>query len=175
MLAAPRRLGLDLGTHTGWALSEGNKIVGSGVRDFSVKAGRHTGKRGIMFYNFLITLGHIDEIFYEKVQFGGNFKNKDGKWISPSSDHREFYHGLVMIMNMFAAGFDIQCHGIHPGTLKKAFTGSGASKKLEMCEAARAMGWQGGSPGSASFDDEADAIALIVTQSRDRYGITIGF
>lgn len=176
MPAEPRYLGLDLGTHTGWAIAEGTRFVGSGVRDFSVKAGHHIGKRGIKFYNFLLDLGHIDEIFYEKIQFGGGFKNKKtGQWVNPTNDGRELYHGLLMIMNMFAAGNDIPVIGVHPGTLKKAFTGSGASKKLQMCEQARSMGWRGGQAGTEEYDDEADAIALISTQVLERYGLQVTF
>lgn len=162
MSQTPRYLALDLGTQTGWAISEGNRIVDSGVRDFKLKSSEHIGNRGIRFYNFLLTLGQPDVIFYEKVQFMGNRKCGDGG---------ELYKGLLMIMNMFAAGFNIETIGVHPMTLKKSFTGSGVADKVIMCEKAREYGWQGGMSGTALLDDEADAIALIITQMRERYGI----
>jgi hypothetical protein len=173
MSAAPRCLGLDISTYTGWAISEGNKIVASGVRDFSIKNFHHKGKRGIMFYNFLVSLGHIDEIFYESIQFGGGFKGKTGKWVNPTNDGRELYHGFLMLVNMFAAGFGVESTPVHPSTLKKQFAGNGHATKTDMCDAARSHGWKGGTPGSALHDDEADAIALLITQVKSKYGIIV--
>lgn len=175
MPPAPRYLGLDLGTRTGWALAEGDKIIASGVRDFSVKSSEHTGKRGIKFYNFLLTMGQVDEIYYEKIQFGAGFKTPDGRWVNPSNDGRELYHGLLMLMRMYAAGWQIPDFGIHPGTLKKNFTGKGNAEKEEMCARAHALGWQGGEPGTALFHDEVDACALLITETKIRYGLNLTF
>lgn len=155
-------IALDLGTHTGWARSVGDRIVASGVRDFSLKAGEHKGKRGIRFYNFLMTLGQPDIIFYEKVQFTTNKYNSDGG---------ELYKGLLMLVNMFAAGFDIPAIGVYPSSLKKQFTGNGKADKIDMCITARRYGWPGGSDGTDLYNDEADAGALIITQLRNMYGI----
>jgi hypothetical protein len=175
MTALPRYLGLDLGTRTGWALVEGNKLIGSGVRDFSVKASQHIGKRGIKFYNFLLTLGHVDEIYVEEIQFGGGFKNAAGKFVGVTNDGRELYHGLLMLVNMYAAGFGIPTFGIHPSTLKKAFAGHGHATKEEMCAHAHKLGWKGGEPGTALFHDEVDGIALVETQLREKYGVQLIF
>lgn len=176
MVGASRYLGLDLGTHCGWAIAEEHKIVGSGVRHFPRKGQEHEGQRGIRFYNFLLSIGHFDEIYYESIQFGGGFKNKKtGVWVNPSNDGRELYHGMLMIVRMFAAGSNIPVIPVHPGTLKKAFTGSGRAQKLDMCEAARKMGWKGGEAGTDSFDDEADAVALIATKVLERTGQPVSF
>lgn len=175
MNSLPRYLGLDIGTHTGWCVAEGDKIIGSGVRDFSVKASEHVGKRGIKFYNFIMSLGQVDEIYYEKINFGGGFKNKSGKWVNSTNDGREFHHGLMMLVNMYSASFAIPMFGIHPGTLKKDFTGSGTSKKKQMCAAAHNFGWKGGAIGTELCHDEADAIALLVTQLRNKYNIKLRF
>lgn len=175
MSRAPRYLSLDLGTRTGYALVEGDQLIKSGVRDFSVKASEHIGKRGIKFYNFLLTLGQVDEIYYEEIQFGRGFKTDDGRWVNPTNDGREFYHGLLMLMNMYAAGFGIPTFPIHPSTLKKAFTGHGHAKKPDMVARAHELGWKGGSPGTAQYHDEVDAIAMLETQLRLQYNIKIVF
>lgn len=172
---APRYLSLDLGTRTGYALVEGNKLVKSGVRDFSVKASEHTGRRGIKFYNFLLSIGQVDEIYYEEIQFGGGFKNDSGKWVGVTNDGREFYHGLLMLVNMYAAGFGIFTFGVHPSTLKKQFAGHGHADKEQMVARAHELGWKGGQPGTALYHDEVDAIAILETQLRINYGINIQF
>lgn len=171
MQRAPRYLGLDIGTQTGWALAEGDTIIGSGVRDLSVKASQHIGRRGFMFANFLTKIGHLDEIYYEKIQFTGARKG-GGSW---SGDNGELYKGLLMLLNMHAYSFGTPVIGVHPGTLKKQFTGYGAAKKHDMCQAAHMIGWKGGKLGSALQDDEADAIALIATQVKLRFGIAVKF
>lgn len=168
---APRYLALDIGTYTGWALAEGSKIIKSGVRDFSVKKSQHIGNRGIMFFNFLNSLGRVDEIYYEKIQFTGARKG-GGAW---SGDNGELYKGLLMLVNMYAAGYGVPTIGEWPGTIKKAFTGSGVAEKEDMCAEAHRLGWKGGKLGTREGHDEVDAIALLVTQLRCRYNITARF
>jgi Holliday junction resolvasome RuvABC endonuclease subunit len=166
MNPARRCLALDLGTHTGWAISEGNRIVPSGVREFSLNSKEHKGQRGIKFYNFLLHLGRFDAIFYEKIQFTMNRRSGDGG---------ELYKGFLMLVNMVAAGFNIPTYGIHPGTLKKDFTGNGRAEKWQICDKAREYGWTAGAPGTALYDDEADAIALLITQSLQLYNDVLSF
>lgn len=165
-MRAPRYLGLDLGNCTGYALAEGDRIVASGVRDFSVRSSEHIGRRGIKFYNFLLTFGHVDEIYYEKVQFTTNKYRSDGG---------ELYKGFLMLVNMYAAGYGIPTFGVFPVSLKKAFAGHGHAEKQDMCATARSIGWKGGEKNTAMFHDEVDAIALLVTQLRDKHGIKLGF
>ncbi len=163
---APRYLGLDLGRYTGYALAEGDRIIRAGVRDFSVKKSQHPGHRLIMLYNFLSSLGRIDEIYYEKIMFG-----KAGF----SNDAHEFYHQLLGVVYMVAAGFGVPTIGIWPGTLKKSFTGHGHAEKEQMCARAHELGWPGGKRGTAEEHDAADAIALIYTQLKERYRIEARF
>ena len=160
----PRYLGLDIGTHTGYSIAQDRKIIRSGVRDFSSKTGHSIGHRGIMFYNFLMSLGVIDEIFYEKV-IGHMMRGDQG----------ELYNGFLMLVNMYASAMGIPCHGVWPGTLKKAFTGRGDADKEMMCSKAHSLGWKGGISGTPIHNDEADACALIITQLRDMYGQTVTF
>lgn len=167
MAAIPRYLGLDLGRCTGYALAEGDRIIRAGVRDFSVKKSQHPGHRLIMLYNFLSSLGRIDEIYYEKIMFAGPK--------AYTGDGHEFYHQLLGVVYMVAAGFGIPTIGIWPGTLKKAFTGHGNAEKEDMCARAHELGWQGGERGTAQENDAADAIALIYTQLKERYRIEARF
>ncbi len=171
MADAPRYLGLDLGRFCGYALAEGDRIIRAGVRDFSVKKSQHPGHRLIMLYNFLSSLGRIDEIYYEKIMFTGARKG-GGAW---GSDHGEFYHQLLGVVYMVAAGFGVPTIGIWPGTLKKSFTGSGVAEKEDMCARAHELGWRGGAIGTAEEHDAADAIALIYTQLKERYRIEARF
>lgn len=173
MVKVFRTLGLDLGVRTGWALTENSQLKGSGIRDLSVRTSEHKGKRGIKFYNFLLTMGELDEIYVEKIAFTGNIKNKQGQWIAPSSDGRAFYNGLMMLVEMYSAGFDIPIYEVHNATLKKAFTGHGNATKEEMCEQAIQLGWPGGQFGTALFHDEVDAIALVKTQLLERHGVQL--
>lgn len=176
MASAPRRmLGLDVSKKTGYALAEGNKFVQCGVWDLSIKSHEHYGQQGINFYNALVGIGYVDEIYYEVNPFSGNFKNKKGDWISPSSDGKELFHGLLMIMNLFAATYDIDTYPVNGATLKKAFCGHGGAQKADMCAVARSLGWRGGQANTALHDDEADAIALVETQMRLKYGIRVTF
>lgn len=175
MTRAPRYLSLDISKFTGYALVEGNQLIKSGVRDFSVKASEHIGKRGIKFYNFLLSIGQVDEIYYEKVMFSGGFKNAAGNWTGATNDGRELYHGFLMLVNMYAAGFGIPLFGIHVSTLKKQFTGNGHADKEQMVARAHELGWKGGQVGTSLYHDQVDAIALLETQLRLNYNIKMIF
>lgn len=168
MASLPRYLALDLGTHTGWALVEGDKIIGSGVMDFSAKKTQHIGTRFLKLQKFIADidkLGNITEIFYEKIMFSGQGRG----------DYGELYHGLLAIVSMASAALTIPTFGVWPGTLKKDFTGSGVAEKVDMCSKAHQLGWRGGEHGTDNCHDEADAIALLVTQLKQRYNITVKF
>lgn len=166
----PRYLGLDIAQKTGWAIVEGDRLVSSGVRDFSIKASQFKGERGIAFHNWLIQthrdFGPFTEIYYEKVMFGGAFQSKD---------NHELYHGFLMLMEMFCASFRIQSFGMHPSTLKKEFAGHGRAQKEDMCRVAHEKGWKGGMVGTSIHHDEVDAIALVDCQLRLRHGISLQF
>jgi hypothetical protein len=173
MSGAHRYLGLDLAKRTGYCLAEGDQCLRSGVRDFS--GTDDLGRRGIMLYNFLISLGRVEEIYYESNPFGGNFKKKDGSWGTASKDGREFLHGMLMVVRMYASGFGAYVIPVNTSTLKKEFTGDGRAEKEDMCRAARSLGWKGGEDGTSLHHDEADGIALVATQIRKRYGLILRF
>jgi len=176
MAPARRVLGLDIAKRTGYAIAEGDRIIRSGVRDFSVKSHEHNGHAGTKFYNFLLELGMVDEVYFEELAFGaGKYKKADGSWGTPTNDGRELQHGLIMVMRMFCAGLNIHPQGVNPMTLKKAFTGHGHATKEDMCAHAHSLGWKGGQAGTALFHDEVDACALVYTQLRNKHGIIVKF
>lgn len=164
-MTAFRYLGLDLGTHTGWALAEGDRYLGSGIQDFSAKRNSHPGHRLVLFSNFLRSLGRIDEIYYERIMGGGGGFH--------SSDGHELYHQLLGVVYMHTCAFSIPTIPVWPGTLKKAFAGHGGAKKAEMCAKAHSLGWKGGRIGTEEGHDEVDALALLITQLKDRYNFTL--
>ena len=166
-----RVIGLDLATKTGWALAENGKIIRSGIRQLRAAKDEHDGHRFRRFYTLLTELWPVHEIYYELIQFSGA-RRGGGSW---SGDSGETYKGLLAITKMYASGMDIPVHGVHPATLKKAFTGHGRAEKEDMCRMAHKYGWKGGSKDTALHHDEADAIALVITQLKLRHNITAGF
>lgn len=170
-----RVLGLDLSTYTGYALAVGGKIVKCGVRDFSSHKAAFRGKKYTSLFNFLISLGKINEIYVEVAKFNGGFKNKEGKIINTTNDGRELQHGLLAVVEMYCDMFGIIPIEVHPSTLKKEFAGHGHAEKADMCRAARAIGWKGGEDGTAILHDEADGIALVATQMLKRHGVRVHF
>lgn len=166
-----RTLSLDLGSKTGYVLAEDAKVVRSGVRDFALKSHEHKGQRGIKFYNFLVSFGQVDEVYYEVIQFSGMRKG-GAAW---QGDNGELYKGLLMLLNMYCCGWNIDPIGMHPGTLKKEFAGHGHATKEDMCRAAHRIGWQGGADGQVIHNDEADAIGLQAANLRLRHGLQLTF
>jgi hypothetical protein len=166
-----RFLGLDLATNTGWALVEDGKVIGSGIRKLRYAKGEHSGEKYRRFFSLLTEMWPVDEIYYELIQFSGA-RRGGGSW---SGDSGETYKGLLAITLMYAAGMDVPVHGVHPATLKKDFTGYGRAEKEDMCRIAHKLGWSGGSRDTALHHDEADAIALLVTQLKQRYGVAVSF
>ena len=158
------RLGLDLGRSMGWALSEGNVIVASGVEILS-NSDMPIGFRGHMMYNWLLDFTDVDEVYYEKVI-------NHGKMNVTRTAHD--YGGYEMIMNLVFYGVRKPVIPIITTTLKKEFTGDGRAQKEDMCRVAHFHGWKGGRPGTAQSNDEADAIALLAVAAA-RMGQKISF
>lgn len=158
-------LSLDIGTTCGWAFSKGQKIIAWGVHDFKVRR-RDTnapGHRLIEFYNWLADFGGVDEVYYESV---AGFQSSQGA--------DKVYYGMLGVIEMFCAGYDIPLIGMHTTTLKHQFTGNGRAKKDEMCALAHRLGWTGGRVGTDQDHDACDACALIICIQK-RYGVEITF
>jgi crossover junction endodeoxyribonuclease RuvC len=140
-------LALDCGTHTGWAVGEDGRRVLSGVQVFDVKRGESAGMRFLRFNAWLRELaqlaGPFDVVAFELAHHRGGAAT-------------ELTVGMTTRAQEAAAEWKCENVGVHTGTLKKRTTGSGAAKKPEMIEAARAR-WRV----DPQDDNEADALCLL--------------
>ena len=140
-------LALDLGTHTGWALFNGNRVE-SGVQVFDVKRGESPGMRYLRLNNWLneidlLTEGGLDLVVYEQCHMRGGAAT-------------EVAAGFSTRVQAFCAGDDIEHSAVHSATLKKFATGHGNAGKPDMIAAARLkLGFKG------DDDNEADALWLL--------------
>ena len=145
------RLGLDLGTASGWALAVDDRIIASGTVVFSKKPDAHPGERLVSFYEWLSKhWADVNEIHYEKII--GYSGHTDGN----------LFNRFYAILEMWSAQTRIPLLPYNPSHLKKEFTGNGRAEKDEMCRVAMRLGWPNGEEGTDRFHDEADAVAILV-------------
>ena len=138
-------LGIDAATKTGWSLydSDNNKVVESGVQDFSKKRGE---SNGLMFLRFrkwlfdLIVAARPGIICYEQSHHRGGAATEIG-------------YGLTTRIQEAATEHKIEYAPVRTTTLKKWATGKGNADKDLMVAAAKVV--LGREPVS---DDEADAV-----------------
>lgn len=145
-------LGLDLGTHAGWAMiapfvGKGT-IRASGAWDCSIKTGHDSPS--LRFEKFgqhldgWLELGPT-RVFYELV------RRHNGVQAA------HVYGGLLAKMQERCDVYGIPYQGLEVGTIKKHVTGKGNASKEAVMEAVRLLGW------SPLTEDEADAIAVALT------------
>lgn len=143
-------LGLDLATHTGWALCVDGKIEHSGVWDFSKTRdgiGMHNGHMFLALNRELSKMTwygehRIDGIMYERAHHRGGSSTR-------------IPLGLVATVLTFAAQARIGVQDVAANTLKKWATGSGGADKCDMMKAASERTGR-----TIDNDDEADAVLL---------------
>lgn len=134
-------LGLDLGTHTGWAAICPDGRIESGVQHFEVARGDSPGMRWLRFNAWLdevLRLTHPDLVVYEQAHHRGGAAT-------------EITIGFATRVQEACAEWGTEHTTVHSATLKKFATGNGRASKDEMIEAAETR-W----PGSFAHD-EADA------------------
>lgn len=134
-------LALDLGTRTGWALLEHQRLE-SGVQVFDVKRGESPGMRFLRFNRWLDEFPALDVVVYEQTHQRGGAAT-------------EVAAGFATRVQEYCARRGIEHAAVHTGTLKKFTTGSGAAKKPAMIAAVSAR-WK-----AVTDDNEADAVALL--------------
>jgi len=158
-------LGLDLATHTGWAVaSNDGKIISSGMQDFSKKRGEDNGLLFLRYRKWLKDLlqQHVfipeqqTLVAYEAAHFRGGAATELCVGMQT--------HTQSMVAEMKAAGMDILIAPVRTGVLKKFATGSGAAGKEEMIAEARK--WLDHEPAT---DDEADAVMIARWASNEFY------
>ena len=173
---------LDLGTSTGWALTDG-VTVESGVQTFDVKRGESPGMRYVRFNAWLSDTAIIpDLIVYEQTHQRGGAAT-------------EVAAGLATRVQEYCAREKCEHTAVHTATLKKWATGSGRGGKTAMIAAACNLGSRGPvfqraaddfmkryndwcdkvKPNTAQvekspFADEADALCLLAYAQEELVG-----
>ncbi len=142
-------LALDLGSHTGFALTPNSPkrsalIIGT----WEFKNSRHEGggSRYLRFRQKLLETHKsepITRVFYEEVRRHAG------------TDASHVYGGLLGILTAFCEEFGIPYEGVPVGTIKKFWTGKGNADKAAMVAKAVERGHE------VDNDNEADALALL--------------
>jgi len=143
-------LALDLGTKTGWALYNGNKIL-SNVEDFSLKTNEKNrqGKRFEKFETFLNLMHeehNIDYVFFEKVM--QHHKSRAAGAI---------YNGFWAVLINWCEKNKINYVGMAVGTIKLFIAGKGNASKDDVINSVKNRGFS-----DIKDDNEADALALLL-------------
>lgn len=138
-------IALDLGTTTGWALSQAG-VITSGSQSF--KGGRYDGggMRYLRFRRWLDELrggSTVRLVVFEEVR----------RHLGVDAAH--VYGGMLATLTAWCEQHQIPYEGIPVGTIKKFATGKGNASKAEMIDYASSLGLV------PQDDNEADAIALL--------------
>lgn len=141
-------LALDLGTTTGWALSDADGMILSGTVSFRPGRFDGGGMRYLRFTNWLTECdrlsGPMASIWFEEVRR------------HTATDAAHVYGGLMATLSAWAELQGVPYQGVPVGTIKRHATGKGNASKAAMIAAAQARGF------SPADDNEADAIALLL-------------
>jgi Holliday junction resolvasome RuvABC endonuclease subunit len=140
-------LALDLGTHTGWALTARDGRITSGTQSFKPQRFEGGGMRYLRFKRWLAEIKQcsdgIDAVFMEEVRRHAGV------------DAAHAYGGFLATLTSWCEHHQIPYQGVPVGTIKKFATGRGNAGKDEMIAAMRERGH------SPADDNEADALALL--------------
>ena len=143
-------LALDLGTKTGWALYDSDKML-SGVENFSLKAKEKNrpGKRFEKFEEFLNLMHktyNINYVFFEKVM--QHHKSRAAAAI---------YSGFWAILINWCEKNNIIYQGVGVGTIKLFIACKGNASKEDVVNSLKYRGFN-----NIKDDNEADALALLI-------------
>lgn len=143
----PIILCLDLGTSTGWALSNQHGRHLSGTAHFRPRRFEGGGMRYLRFERWLnetlnIT-GKIDALYFEEVR----------RHLGVDAAHA--YGGFLASLTSWCEENSIPYEGIPVGTIKKFITGKGNASKAQVITAVKSLGH------NPEDDNEADALALL--------------
>ena len=148
-------VGLDPGSHTGWAIlsADGSRIA-SGTWDLSARRPEGGGMRFLRCRTLLGELfnSHIGDraLAYEEVR----------RHLGVDAAH--VYGGIVAVVQALCEERSVPYRGIPVGTAKKLATGKGNADKAAMMAAAVAH-WRLAEVG----EDEADALWIAETLRRE--------
>lgn len=141
-----KTLNLDLGTTTGWAACDEQKVVASGTVSFANRRFEGGGMRFLRFKawldDYLKLCPDLAAVYFEEVHRHAG------------TDAAHIYGGLMAILTSWCESNKVPYSGVSVGTIKKHATGKGNANKDAMIEAAKDKGH------SPKDDNEADAICL---------------
>jgi len=139
-------LALDLGTQTGWAVSQAGSII-SGSETFKPQRFEGGGMRYLRFRKWLTEIKQsgdgIDAVYFEEVR----------RHIGVDAAHA--YGGFMATLTSWCEHHAIPYQGVPVGTIKKHATGKGNANKAQMISAVQSRGH------TPVDDNEADALALL--------------
>ena len=149
LMSERKVIGLDLGTKTGYAVTNGSKPVRalSGVANFAPARHEGGGMRFLRFRKWLRDLVADSEntvLFYEEV----------ARHTGTTAAH--VYGGLLGVLTEFCEANGIPYRGLPVGTIKKHATGKGNANKNDMLARANTVF----GPGITS-EDQADALWVL--------------
>ena len=139
-------LALDLGTKTGWALSN-NGLILFGRENFQADRFSGGGMRFLKFQRWLDNIHTIregiTEICFEEVR----------RHLVTDAAH--VYGGMLAMLTSWCEDLKIPYQGVPVKTIKKHMTNNGGASKREVIAAVREKGHE------TKDDNEADALALL--------------
>ena len=143
----PILLSLDLGTATGWPLSNKHGRIMSGTAHFRPRRFEGGGMRYLRFERWLNETrdvsGEINAVYFEEVR----------RHLGVDAAHA--YGGFLASLTAWCEEHSIPYEGVPVGTIKKFITGKGNAGKQAVIAAVKALGHQ------PEDDNEADALALL--------------
>ncbi len=144
---SPALLCLDLGTTTGWAVTNHNAHIISGTLSFQPRRFEGGGMRYLRFCQWLeethAVMEHIDAVYFEEVR----------RHLGVDAAH--VYGGFLSTLTSWCERENIAYQGVPVGTIKKFITGKGNANKAAVIAAVHALGH------NPEDDNQADAIALL--------------
>lgn len=149
-------IALDLGTTTGWAISDDAGMIASGSQTFKPRRFEGGGMRYLRFGRWLDDLQGarpVGSIYFEEVRRHAGV------------DAAHAYGGFLATLTAWCESRRIPYAGIPVGTIKRHATGKGNAGKDDMIAAMRRAGH---APGD---DNEADALALL-SYAREFFPLT---
>ncbi len=144
-------LALDLGTNTGWALFQQNKInagyqVFSGTINLKNDRFQGGGMRFLRFRNWLDDINDseaITSVYFEEVR----------RHIGTDAAH--VYGGFLATLTSWCEDRSLPYQGVPVSHIKLHATGKGNASKQEVIKAMEAIGYR------PQNDNESDALALL--------------
>ena len=145
----PVLLSLDLGTATGWAISNKHGRIMSGTAHFRPRLFEGDGRRYLRFERWLNETrdvsGEINAVYFVGVR----------RHLGVDAAHALGYGGFPASLTAWCGERDIPCEGVPVWTIKKFITGKGKAGKADVIAAVKALGHL------PEDDNEADALALL--------------